>query len=959
VVRVTNLNLPQPESNSRSASTAPSQRQAINPCRPALSSALCRRARRRTASQFAVTRILTSLFLFISITLLFANPTQLAAQQVTTVAPPPAAEPTPPTEPAAASLPDAPDAPIYPDAVPIPAAGADVHIESDTQSASSTRLDILDGKVVLTYRDRTLQADHMEYNADTGDVTLTGHIAITIADSDEHIEASHGTFNLRTRLGRFYDVTGSVGLHQKIAAGGLATTTARAVYANGNPFLFTGKLVVRSGPRQMQIYDGTITSCQLPHPDWLLSGSEFSVDGNKASATNSVFHIFGVPLLWLPYVTHPVDTSDRQSGILIPEIGFNSAAKGDTVGEQIYFAINRSIDLTVGTIYYSARGWEQSATLRYRGPGDDFVKAHYSGLQDRGYYPGGVTVIPNGTPIARVNQSGTDVVFSGRHDLFSDSGDDDHPSPVQARMVADMEYLSSFPYREAFSSNFNQAVSSNVVSILYLTRQSNGNSASLEGDRYQGEKRVQSTNPVTGVILPEQQVRIFHAPSVEFTTTDHRLGVTSLEWNLDSSFAALKRTQPDFETSGMIERLDVRPELALPFGGGGWRVRPSIAGRETFYTRSRYPSIPGVAGPPIENTAALSRADIDLQFDVRPPMIERTFDSGFLRNLLRHDIRHTIEPEIVYRYTAGIDNFADALRFDTVDVASDTNELEYGATQRLFLRRAGVQPCHAAGTSADASEVLASAGRDDEPSGDPAQTTGRVDPTPTECGSREWISWHVAQKYFFDPTFGGSVVQNGPRSILDTTLSFSGISFLTGPRTISPIVSRLRARTSEKTDIEWDFDYDTCSSSISSATSSNKTLPCERKFTANNIYIDMHEGSFTGGVVYARLNAPARSYVDGVLSSVADFDQMRFNFGYGASAKPGFSALATAGIDIDLGTVQYGSILSSYNWNCCGVSVEYRKYELGTARNDNGYKFNFTLANIGSAGNIRHSAEPF
>jgi LPS-assembly protein len=937
VVRLTNLNLQRPESDQPSASLSP-RRQCAS------------RSRR------ANTMLLKSLFLFISITLPFANPAHLTAQQVTTVAPPPATKPTPSTEPAATPLPDAPDAPdtpAYPDAVPVQPPGTDVHIESDTQSVAAG-LDILDGKVILTYRDRTLQADHIEYNSDTGDATLTGHVSVTKADTDEHIAASHGTFNIHTGNGRFYDVIGSVGLKQKTAEGGVVTTSHR-VYANGNPFLFTGKLVVRTGPRQLQIYNGTITSCQLAKPDWLLSGAMFSVDGDKAHASNSVFHILGLPVLWLPYVTHPVDSDSRQSGILIPEIGFNSAAKGDTIGEQIYWAINRSTDITVGTIYYSARGWEQSATLRYRGPDQDFVKAHYSGLQDRGYYPGGVTVNPDGTPAPRINQSGTDVVFSGRHDLFAETDADGKPSTTQARMVADVEYLSSFPYREAFSSNFNQAVSSDVISTIYLTRQSNGISASLEGDRYQSEKRVATTVPVQ----TEQQVRIFHAPALELNTTDHHLGLTPIEWNFASSLSALKRTQPNFETSGMIERLDLRPELALPFGGGGWRVRPSIAGRETFYTRSRDPAIPGVTGPPVENTATLNRADVDVQFDIRPPIVERTFTSGFLRTLLRHDIRHTIEPDIFYRYTAGVDNFANILRFDMVDLASDTNELEYGATQRLFLRRTGVQPCRAAGSSADATEILGSAGQDDVSSGAAAEATGHAEPVPTQCGSREWISWHVAQKYFFDPSFGGAVVENGPRSILATTLSFSGISFLTGPRTISPIVSRLRVRTSDKTDIEWDFDYDTCSSSISAGTKTNKTLPCERKFTANNVYIDVHQGSFVGGVVYARLNAPARSYVDGVLSAVADFDQMRVDFGYGSAAKPGFSALATAGIDIDVGAVQYGSILSSYNWNCCGVSVEYRKYELGTARNDNGYKFNFTLANIGSAGNIHRSSQTF
>ena len=164
---------------------------------------------------------------------------------------------------------------------------------------------------------------------------------------------------------------------------------------------------------------------------------------------------------------------------------------------------------------------------------------------------------------------------------------------MQARVVADVEYLSSFPYREAFSTNFNQAVSSDVLSTIYATREQDDMALSLEGDRYQGEKRVANTTVNPPQL--EQQVHIFHAPSLEFTTTDQRLGSTGIEWNVDSSAAALKRTQPSFETSGMVERLDVRPELAYPLHFGGWNLRPSIAGRETFYTRSRNPPVPGRA----------------------------------------------------------------------------------------------------------------------------------------------------------------------------------------------------------------------------------------------------------------------------------------------------------------------------------------------------------------------------
>ena len=870
----------------------------------------------------------------------------------------------------------------YPDATPIPGPGTEVSISTDKicgKESTDGHLYVADCGVVITYRDRTLAADHVEYNSDTDDVDMTGHVVVTIRDTSERIEASHGTINLQTQTGRFFDVVGSVGSTRKAAATvGPASSAANAAaasqrYNNGNPFLFTGRMVVKSGPLRYEVYDGTITSCQLPNPDWLLSAAKFEVNDTQAHTANSIFHLMSLPVLWFPYVTHPLDANDRQSGILIPEIGFNSASKGDTVGEQIYWAINRSTNLTVGTIYYSARGWEETGSLWYRGLGQDFIKARYSALQDRGYYPGGVYV----------NQSGTDVTFSGRYDLIAGEDQAGAATPVQARAVADLEYLSSFPYREAFSTNFNQAVSSDVLSTIYFTRESDGMAASLEGDRYQGEKRVESTNARTGAITPEEQVHIFHAPALEFTTTDHALGSTGLEWNLDSTAAALKRTQPGFETSGMIERLDVRPELAYPLHFGGWNLRPSVAGRETFYSRSRFPSTPAtvVVRPPVvdylaalnpalrfppppspvsstppvvENVATLNRAALDVRLDLRAPVLERTFDSGWLRRLARHDVKHTIEPEVTYRYITGINNFPETLRFDMVDIASNTNEVEYGVTQRLFLREKGDNPCHAAGAGADATEILGSAGQAADAVEDPGEAKNRDETGEPVCGNREWISWRVGQKYFFNQTFGGAVSSTpGPRAILDTTLDFSGISFMTRPRDISPILSRMRVRTSEKVDVEWDFDYDTCSAPSASS------VGCTRKFTANNLYVDVHEGSISAGTIIGRLNAPARSYVEGTLSSVANFTQLRAWLGFGKPNKPGFSAAASAGIDLDLGTVQYGAIQSSYNWNCCGVSVEYRKFELGTARNDNGYKFNFTLANIGSAGNLRHQDQVF
>jgi LPS-assembly protein len=75
--------------------------------------------------------------------------------------------------------------------------------------------------------------------------------------------------------------------------------------------------------------------------------------------------------------------------------------------------------------------------------------------------------------------------------------------------------------------------------------------------------------------------------------------------------------------------------------------------------------------------------------------------------------------------------------------------------------------------------------------------------------------------------------------------------------------------------------------------------------------------------------------------------------------KAGLSVAANAGIDLNLGSFQYASVETSYNWNCCGFSAEYRKYQLGSVRNEPAYKFNFTLANIGTAGNLRRAERLF
>jgi LPS-assembly protein len=82
--------------------------------------------------------------------------------------------------------------------------------------------------------------------------------------------------------------------------------------------------------------------------------------------------------------------------------------------------------------------------------------------------------------------------------------------------------------------------------------------------------------------------------------------------------------------------------------------------------------------------------------------------------------------------------------------------------------------------------------------------------------------------------------------------------------------------------------------------------------------------------------------------------------GYGSPTKRGLSAAINGGYDTEFHLLQYAAGQMSYNWDCCGVSFEYRRFFLpSVSRNENRFGFAFTLANIGSFGNLKRRERLF
>lgn len=729
----------------------------------------------------------------------------------------------------------------------------------------------LQGDAEVDYKDMVLHADRATYNEATGEVVATGHVTLDGGRYSEHIEGTRAEYNVQTETGKLYNAVGTTGIRMQGKTITLVTS---------NPFAFSGKVVEKVGPERYVIHHGTVTSCELPKPKWTFSAAHIEVNvGETAKVYNGVFKVKKVPVFYFPFARHPVEKLPRESGFLTPSFG-TSNRKGIIFGDAFYWAINRSMDATIGAEYWSAIGWAEHARFRATPTDRTRIDAYFFGVTDRKQKPNG-------------DLSGQDVhVFAST--MF----------PHDVRGVASLEYLSSFKFRVSFAETYSQAINSEVNSAIFLTKNYDGYSFNLIGSRYQN---FLSTN--RGDV-----VSIYHLPAFDSSSVDRSIAGSRFFWSYDSSLGSVSRSDPTFRSARLVGRFDVHPRIAYSLVDRGWTFRPEIAVRDTFYTEQQH-VVGGVATP---SQDAVNRHDVEGSLEVRPPSLARIYE----KPVLGHSVKHTIEPRAIYRYTTGINNFAEIIRFDDRDIVTDTNEAEVGVINRLYAKRLRAQ---CSGDKVPASESLSAK--------QPLKNCSNEN-------AREIASWEIGQKYYFDRNFGSALVP-GRTNVFANTIDLTGIAFLTEPRNLSPVVSRLRVFPNLSSAVEWHLSYDTKKGRISSS------------FTSFYYYFN----NFFAAAGHSFLQSPEQLLATRAFTPASTppsrFNQYSLWGGYGNPRKTGFTAAASMGFNVETQSFQSISVEGTYNWDCCGITMEYRRIALGFLRNENLYRFVFTLANVGSFGNLR------
>ena len=709
-----------------------------------------------------------------------------------------------------------------------------VHVESVTQDADGV-MRHLRGAVRLETSDMLLKADELDYNTDTGDAQARGHVHFEHYARGEKLDCDHADYNVSTETGKFYDVSGTATPRIQARKGLLVTQT---------PFYFQGKWAERLQDHYI-LHDGFLTDCVLPAAWWRLRGPTFLViPGDHAIARNSWFYLKGIPLVYFPYFYKSLKKEPRRSGLLIPNFG-NSSTRGKVIGAGYFWAINRSYDLTYRVRYFTLAGFAHH--VEFEGDPDQrtTLDVILDATKDRR------PLIPSA--------SGAQIAAHFKSDL----GDG-----WLAR--GEVDYITSFAFRQQFTESFNEAVFSETHSVGFVTK--HWADFGITG-AVQQNVDYQSTTP-------NDDVTVRKLPEVDFSQREHQIDVNGwpIWYSFNSSAGLLDRIQPLFQTRQFVDRLDFAPRVTTALHLGGLQIVPSVGIRETSYGSS-------FSSPDVVRGQDVLRSSQDANVVLILPSLERVFKAP---SWIGAKMKHVIEPRVTYQYTTGVNNFAQIIHFDENDVVTNTNQVRFSLANRLLAK--------------DKNGVIT-----------------------------DFITWQLWYDRYFDPTFGGAIIP-GQRNVFQNSLDLTGYAFLDGYRHSSPVVSVVRLQS--KVGLEWRSDYD----------------PLLHRLVDSSLSVDGRVKLYHLSITHTQLNT------DPILAPPAT--QLRGLISYGNETRRGLSVGFQAYYDYLKGVLDYSQAEVTYNTDCCGLSIQYGRFNIGT-RDETQLHVSFAISNIGSFGTLQRQQRIF
>ena len=755
-------------------------------------------------------------------------------------------------------------------------------VDAGTQTVSGpkeARVFVYEGNVdarIGTYR---LQADKVTVYEATNKVIAEGNVVFDQGDQ-QRITGSRAEWNYKTKTGLFIDSTGYTNQTQ-----------------DGTRVYFTADRVDKVSFDTIIATNVQVTSCDEDVPKWSFHAKKVKIKtGDRVRLYSPDLRVKKVPIFYLPYASVSIKPRDRASGFLTPTFS-GSGTKGYRLSTAYYQTLGRSADVTVRNDIYTKRGYGLGADLRTRANSRSFFNVGFYIVKDRALGPKADANHPD--------QGGSSFYVEGVHYF-----------PNGFIAAADVNITSSLTFRQVFSDSIQQAISPEERSQVFVNKDYNAYSFNFLA-------RSQVTS------LPNARIRIRELPSVTIEKRASPLNFIKklpIYFSYEAGAEGVSRKEAVGDliafrrdaggdpiiSPSIVQRLDFHPRVQIPLYFFGVSVTATAGARATFYSNSIDPT----------NRAILSqnitRSYGEFELDVRPPALAKDFhhNGAFW-------FRHVIEPYVIYRKISGVNDFDRVIRFDYIDAVADTNEIEFGVSNRFFTRRSTEN------VSGKGKETTATT------------RTNNRDSLATQ--PYEALTITVRGKYFFDPYFGGALVP-GQRNQFYPINTLSGFSYGGVPRRFSPLNVEARYRPRANIFLDFRSDLDTRGGGLRALSAS---------FGINRSLVQIFQSFYYTRAVelvpsLARF-ADARGKEPGTLRG----SQWSPSFFLGNRDRGLFGG-ASLFYDFQQHPGTHRALVSStvtigYSWDCCAVTAQNYTFNVGV-RQENRVVFSFRLNGIGTFG---------
>ncbi|MFT6509464.1 MAG: LPS-assembly protein [Parvibaculaceae bacterium] len=213
-----------------------------------------------------------------------------------------------------------------------------------------TQIVTAEGNVEIVYGPRILMADRVTYNQITGKVSAQGNVSL-VEPSGDVVFADNVELTDEMKNGIVESI--SILLADKSRLAG-----SKAERKDGNV---------------TTLHKGVFSPCEVCKddptraPSWQVKAYKVvhNNEEHRILYEDAIFEVLGVPVMYLPFFSHPDPTVERQSGFLTP-----SFKVSDELGTQFqlpyYWAIQPNMDATLTPRYTRVQGMLYQGQFRHR-----------------------------------------------------------------------------------------------------------------------------------------------------------------------------------------------------------------------------------------------------------------------------------------------------------------------------------------------------------------------------------------------------------------------------------------------------------------------------------------------------------------------------------------------------------------------------------------------------------------